>query len=73
MKINFKRGKKYFINVGSVGQPRDGDARSSYAVFDLAKKEIELRRVPYAIDLAQKKIRSVGLPKRFAERLAIGR
>ncbi len=72
-KIKMKRGKKYFINVGSVGQPRDGDARSSYAVFDLAKKEIELRRVPYAIDLAQKKIRSVGLPKRFAERLAIGR
>lgn len=72
-RIKVKRGTKYFVNVGSIGQPRDGDARASYAIYDLQKKEIELRRIPYDVGLTQKKIRKTGLPKRFAERLAIGR
>ncbi len=66
-------GKKYFVNVGSIGQPRDGDPRAAYAVYDLDKKEIVLRRVEYDIASAQEKIRHVGLPERLAARLAIGR
>ncbi len=72
-RIQISLGKKYFINVGSIGQPRDGDPRASYVIFNLAKKEVELRRVPYDIGLAQQKIRQAGLPERLAVRLAIGR
>ena len=65
--------KKYLINVGSIGQPRDGDARAAYALYDLEKNEIQLRRVPYDVAAAQEKIRKAGLPERLAARLAIGR
>ena len=65
--------KKYLINVGSIGQPRDGDARAAYALYDLVKNEIQLRRVPYDVAAAQEKIRKAGLPERLAARLAIGR
>jgi predicted phosphodiesterase len=71
LKIHF--GEKYFINVGSVGQPRDGDSRASYAIYDLEKGEIELRRVDYDIAAAQKKILAAGLPERLAVRLSLGR
>lgn len=71
LKINL--GKKYFVNVGSIGQPRDGDPRAAYAVYHMDKKEIELRRVEYDIPAAQAKIRRAGLPERLAARLAIGR
>lgn len=66
-------GKKYFINVGSVGQPRDGDPRSAYAIFDIGRKEIELRRIPYDIAAAQKQILAAGLPERLAVRLSLGK
>ncbi len=72
-KIKVSLEKKYFVNVGSIGQPRDGDVRASYALYDLEKKEIELRRIPYDIATAQEKIRHSGLPERLAARLAIGR
>lgn len=72
-RIRVQVGRKYFINVGSVGQPRDGDVRASYAVFDLLENVIELRRVPYDIEKTQKKIRAAGLPERNAARLAAGR
>ena len=66
-------GKKYFINVGSVGQPRDGDWRSSYVIYDAKANSLELRRVEYDIDQAQKKIIDAGLPHRLASRLLEGR
>jgi diadenosine tetraphosphatase ApaH/serine/threonine PP2A family protein phosphatase len=66
-------GKKYFVNVGSVGQPRDGDPRSSYVIYDLPQQTIEIRRLDYDIPTAQRKIRAAGLPERLAERLASGR
>lgn len=66
-------GQKYLINVGSIGQPRDGDSRSSYAIYNLETKEVELRRVSYDIAATQAKIRKAGLPERLALRLAIGR
>ena len=66
-------GRKYFINVGSVGQPRDGDWRSAYAVYDHDNQQIYIRRVPYDLATAQKKIRAAGLPDALAERLALGK
>lgn len=72
-KIKVTLGKKYFINVGSVGQPRDGDPRAAYAIYDMLNNVIELRRVPYDIQKAQKKILDAGLPGRIAARLAVGR
>ena len=66
-------GKKYFINVGSVGQPRDGDTRAAYVIYDLNEKEVQLRRVTYDIETTQKKIKENGLPERLAQRLAEGK
>jgi diadenosine tetraphosphatase ApaH/serine/threonine PP2A family protein phosphatase len=72
-KIKVMLGRKYLINAGSVGQPRDGDPRAAYVTFDLLKNEIELHRVPYDFRMTQKKIMAAGLPERVASRLAIGR
>lgn len=66
-------GRKYFINVGSVGQPRDGDWRSSYAIYDVENQRIEIRRLEYDIATAQQKIISAGLPEMLAHRLAVGK
>ena len=66
-------GRKYFINVGSVGQPRDGDPRAAYVIYDLNAREVQLRRIPYDIEQAQVKIRERGLPERLANRLSIGK
>ncbi len=65
-------GKKYFVNVGSVGQPRDGDSRASYALYDMGARQIEIRRVEYDIAEAQRKIKDAGLPERLAMRLSMG-
>ena len=65
--------KKYFINTGSVGQPRDGDWRAAYCIFDLERNCVEQRRVPYDLAGAQKKIIKCGLPPLLAERLKLGR
>jgi len=59
--------------VGSVGQPRDGDSRAAYVVYDMESNWMELRRVNYDIKKAQKAILEAGLPSRLATRLAIGR
>jgi predicted phosphodiesterase len=69
-KIDIKPDKRYFVNVGSVGQPRDGDWRAAYAIYDSTENTIELRRVPYDLPKAQEKILKAGLPPRLAERLA---
>ena len=65
--------KKYFINVGSVGQPRDGDWHASYCIFSPAERLVELRRIEYDINTAQDKIVDAGLPQRLADRLAMGK
>lgn len=66
-------GRKYFINVGSVGQPRDGDPRAAYVTYDTKAKDVELHRVTYDIAAAQEKILAAGLPRPLAARLAVGR
>jgi predicted phosphodiesterase len=72
-RLTIEEGKKYFINVGSVGQPRDGDWRAAYCIYHLDKNVVEQRRVKYDVGVAQKKIIQAGLPRMLAERLELGR
>jgi len=72
-KFKLEPGKKYFVNVGAVGQPRDNNPKAAYVVYDTLEATIELRRLDYDIAAAQKKILAAGLPERLAERLAYGR
>jgi predicted phosphodiesterase len=64
---------KYMINPGSIGQPRDGDARAAFAVFDSDKYSVTYYRVPYDVPAAQKHIYGAKLPERLATRLGEGR
>ena len=72
-KLTIEQGKKYFINVGSVGQPRDGDWHASYCIYHPERQLVELRRIEYDIYAAQDKIVDAGLPQRLADRLALGK
>jgi diadenosine tetraphosphatase ApaH/serine/threonine PP2A family protein phosphatase len=71
--LQLQRGVKYFVNVGSVGQPRDGDWRSAYAIYDAQAQTVGIRRLEYDIDAAADKIRAAGLPALLAERLYLGK
>lgn len=71
--LKLEPAKKYFINVGSVGQPRDGDWRSAYVIYDHPNQELRLRRIPYDIEKTQKKIHDAELPPQLADRLALGK
>ena len=68
----YRHGQRYLINVGSVGQPRDGDWRASYGLLDTVSGTYENRRVEYDVQGAMRKIIDAGLPRRLAERLAVG-
>lgn len=68
-----KRTKKgTIINAGSVGQPRDGDSRASYVIFDLESRDAQIRRIDYDIDKVDKEVREAGLPHFLGERLRYG-
>jgi len=71
--IRIEPTKKYFINMGSVGQPRDGNWRAAYCTYDIENNLVEQLRVKYDLAIAQKKILKARLPQLLAERLAIGR
>jgi predicted phosphodiesterase len=66
-------GARYLINPGSVGQPRDGDPRAAFGIYDTQRKVMTMSRVDYRVDLAQKRIFDAGLPPSLAHRLAVGR
>jgi len=68
-----RKDVRYLINPGSVGQPRDGDWRAAFAVFDSDAWIVSFYRVPYNLRVAQEKILAANLPPRLATRLATGR
>jgi diadenosine tetraphosphatase ApaH/serine/threonine PP2A family protein phosphatase len=68
-----QRHRAYLINAGSVGQPRDGDPRAAYALFDSDNLEVIQRRVEYDYETTRRKIEAAGLPDVLGARLAIGR
>jgi len=74
--ISFSKGitkldkeKKYIVNIGSVGQPRDGDNNAKYVIWDSVKDHLELKFIPYDIASAANKILAAGLPEAHARKL----
>lgn len=65
-------GKRFIVNVGSVGQPRDGDWRACFLVYDNEQFTIEHIRVEYDVEAAAAKIINAGLPQKLADRLTLG-
>ena len=70
--VRSEQGRRYIVNVGSVGQPRDRDPRAAYAVWDVEAGQVDVRRVAYDVATARRKILEAGLPRFLAERLAEG-
>jgi len=66
---HLEAGKKYIISAGSVGQPRDGNNKSKYVIWDFSADTVEARFVKYDISAVVKKIQDAGLPNEHAERL----
>ncbi len=73
MALQLKSETRYLINPGSVGQPRDGDWRAAFALFDTEAQIIHFHRTPYNLKAAQDRIFAAKLPARLATRLAAGR
>ncbi len=65
--------RRLIINPGSVGQPRDGDPRACYAILDAEALTWEARRVSYAVQITQERMRIKDLPQRLIDRLEVGR
>jgi len=70
--IDLDPNRRYLINPGSVGQPRDRDPRASYGIFDSTIRRFTLYRVTYDVHSAQRRILAAGLPAVLAERLFHG-
>jgi len=71
--LQLKSSARYLINPGSVGQPRDGDWRAAFALYDTDAQIVHFHRVPYNLKAAQDRIFEAKLPPRLATRLAAGR
>ena len=70
--VSITEDKMYIINVGSVGQPRDGDPRACYGVFDVNDGRFNLKRCSYPVEIVQEKMQRAGLPSYLITRLAFG-
>ena len=70
--IAIKRDAHYFCVAGSVGQPRDGDTRAAWSMYDRDEGRLYFKRVEYDIDLVQQEIAARGLPRNFGVRLKEG-
>src|ERR1700690_26192 len=68
-----ENGTSYLLNPGSIGQPRDGDPRASFAIEDLDHQSVEFWRVPYDIESVQDRMQKAGLPEPLILRLSFGR
>ena len=64
---------KVLVNVGAVGQPRDGDPRACYVIYEPSQSLLEFRRVAYDFKTTHRKILRAKLPRFSAQRLALGR
>jgi predicted phosphodiesterase len=71
--LSLQSGSTYMINPGSVGQPRDGDWRAAFALYDSDARQVTFYRIPYNVRGAQERIFAANLPARLATRLAAGR
>lgn len=71
--VELKRNVQYMINPGSVGQPRDDDARAAFGIWDIEQSRMEFHRVEYPYEVTQEKMRAEGLPRLLIDRLRYGR
>ncbi len=71
-KLKLEPGRKYLINPGSVGQPRDRNPKASYAIFDSDEHTVYFDRVAYDVEAARKKIHRAGLPSMLGDRPIVG-
>lgn len=71
--LRVESGRRYLLNPGSIGQPRDGDPRAGFAIADLEHDTVEFWRVPYDIAAVQQRMRTAKLPEPLVQRLLVGR
>ncbi|OGW53695.1 MAG: hypothetical protein A2Y81_08710 [Nitrospirae bacterium RBG_13_43_8] len=71
-KVRISKGERMIVNVGSIGQPRDGDPRLCFCVYDTDNGSVELKKLSYDVAKTQKKIINAGLPCFLADRLSSG-
>ena len=70
--IDLSESARALVNVGSVGQPRDEDPRTAFAIYDSREDRVSIRRASYDIDVEARRIRAAGLPSVLADRLFLG-
>lgn len=70
--LKLEDGKRYLLNPGSIGQPRDRDPRAAYLIYDSEASTVRWQRLDYDVEKAQERIERAGLPKVLADRLALG-
>ena len=71
--LRVEPARRYLLNPGSIGQPRDGDPRAAFAIADLEHDVVQFWRVPYDVQAVQKRMRAAHLPEPLAQRLVVGR
>src|SRR5208282_5511216 len=71
--LRIEAGRRYLLNPGSVGQPRDSDPRAGFAIADLEHQVVEFWRVPYDVEKVQERMRNARLPEPLVHRLSLGR
>jgi predicted phosphodiesterase len=71
--LRIEQPRRYLLNPGSIGQPRDGDARAAFAIADLEHQTVEFWRVPYDVAAVQERMRLAKLPEPLVQRLFVGR
>ncbi|MFQ6032042.1 MAG: metallophosphoesterase, partial [Candidatus Zixiibacteriota bacterium] len=71
--VQIEDGFRYIVNIGSVGQPRDGSNKACYLIYDDKQKRVALKRLPYNYKKTQAKMKKRGLPSFLIDRLALGR
>jgi predicted phosphodiesterase len=72
VKYPLEEGRRYLINPGSIGQPRDRNAAAAYAIYDAEARVVHFDRVPYAAEKTREKIHRAGLPHILGDRLLVG-
>lgn len=70
--INLDKDKKYIINVGSIGQPRDLNPKACYVIFDTENYNLEFKRIDYNFHITQQKMLELNLPRFLIERIEFG-
>jgi diadenosine tetraphosphatase ApaH/serine/threonine PP2A family protein phosphatase len=70
--LSLQPGRRYLVNPGSVGQPRDRDPRGGFAIYDEAARTVTFHRVAYPAEETRRKILAAGLPSWLGDRLLLG-